>query len=325
MSRRFVKLSILGLALGLVLAFAAEASSVLIGHNLHTVIPGSVYRCAQPSADEVRRDVAKYGIKTLINLRGCNANGDWYLSESRAGTELDIAQEDVTFSAGRLPDPVEMRRLVEVLDRAEHPVLIHCRRGVDRTGLTSAIVQMLYAGVSPPEARQQLSYRYGHFPWGRTAAMLRFFDLYDRWLAANGSPHSPEKFREFVTTGYCPGPARGIIELAQPIELVAGKAGVVHLRTTNLSNEDWHMKASTGVGIHVHFRIDNATGAEVQIGDAGSFAATVSPGSSITVMLPINRLPSAGRYILHADLLDGPDIAFSQLGGDEFVTEFIAR
>jgi hypothetical protein len=184
---------------------------------------------------------------------------------------------------------------------------------------------MLYAGASPSEARQQLSYRYGHFPWGRTAAMLRFFDLYDRWLARNDSTHSAAKFREYLTTGYCPGPARGTIELAQPVDLTAGKAGVIHLRTTNLSNEDWHLKASTGTGIHVHFRVDDSTGAEVQTGDAGSFAATLPPGSSIVMMLPINRLPGAGRYILHADLLDGPDIAFSQLGGDEFVTEFIAR
>src|SRR5947209_4108300 len=111
--------------IGLALAVGAEATSIFALGNVHTVIPGRVYRCAQPSPEQLADLVRRYNVHTVVNLRGYCDGFDWYLAECRATRDLDLAQEDVTFSAGRLPPPTELRRLVDVLDHTEYPIVIH--------------------------------------------------------------------------------------------------------------------------------------------------------------------------------------------------------
>ena len=110
-------LGVWGLILALVAVTALEARHVFLGRNAHAVLPGHVYRCAQPSAADLKREIVEHGIRTVVNLRGCSFPLSWYLEESRATQALDVAQEDICFSAGRLPSPTELRRFVEVLDR----------------------------------------------------------------------------------------------------------------------------------------------------------------------------------------------------------------
>src|SRR5947209_8358851 len=81
-----------------------------------------------------------------------------------------------------LPPPNEVRRMIEVLDRSEKPVLVHCQRGADRTGLVSTSAVLLYTTATLGEARRQLWPRYGHIRGGRTTIIDQFFDLYESWL-----------------------------------------------------------------------------------------------------------------------------------------------
>src|SRR5439155_1970070 len=133
----------------------------------------------------------EYGIRTVVNLRGYCAPFPWYLDECRTTQGCEVSQEDITLSAGRLPSVHEIRRLVEVLDRTEYPILLHCRHGADRTGLVSAVVMLLQPGVSFPEAREQLSLSFGHLSWGHLRYLDRFFDLYADWLKDQRLSHSP--------------------------------------------------------------------------------------------------------------------------------------
>src|SRR5439155_15939213 len=99
--------------------------------------------------------------------------------ECRAAPELDIAMEDLSLSANRTPSATELRRLLEVLDRTEYPILIHCRRGADRTGMASVIAGLLKTDMTLEQVRCQLGPRYGHIPLGQTAVLDRFFDQYE--------------------------------------------------------------------------------------------------------------------------------------------------
>src|SRR5439155_3564042 len=132
---------------------------------------------------------------------------DWYKDEARATAAGGISQEDVTLSANRLPPPTELRRLVEILDRTEYPILIHCKQGADRTGLVSALTLLLYTDASLARARRELWPHRGHGRFGRTAAMDDFFDRYDAWLAGRNEPHTPARFRDWLTRHYSPAPA----------------------------------------------------------------------------------------------------------------------
>ena len=41
--------------------------------NFHEVVPGRVYRSGQPTAEQLRAWVHRYGLKTIVNLRGTAA------------------------------------------------------------------------------------------------------------------------------------------------------------------------------------------------------------------------------------------------------------
>src|SRR5438128_11093218 len=53
----------------LLLTAAIPIVDVTLGGNFHTIVDGSFYRCAQPSAARLERLVQAYGIRTVINLR----------------------------------------------------------------------------------------------------------------------------------------------------------------------------------------------------------------------------------------------------------------
>lgn len=170
--RRVLPVCLWLLGLALLTGAGLESYRVLIGRNLHTVLPGRVYRSAQPSLASLQALVKKHGIRTVLNLRGGSPPLPWYQREAAATCELDLCQEDVNLSAGRLPSSTELRRLVEVLDRTEYPMLIHCRRGSDRTGLVATLILLLQEGSNFEQACGQLSMRYGHVSLGRTEHVL---------------------------------------------------------------------------------------------------------------------------------------------------------
>jgi protein tyrosine phosphatase (PTP) superfamily phosphohydrolase (DUF442 family) len=304
-----------GIVLGLAAAAVAEAGTIFFGRNWHTVIPGQVYRSAQLSHDQILDAVHDAGIRTVVNLRGTCPDFDWFEGESRATRDTDACQEDVSLSACRLPAPDELRRLVDVIDHAEYPILLHCRQGVDRTGLASALVLLLRTDATPVEARRQLSLRYGHVKIGPTWCMLRFFDLYDAWLQREGRTHSPASIREWADGGYCPDFLRGRLELiAAPEPIRIGAPAAIHVRAINTSPEPWHLHPGTETGVHVRFQVTGSDLKVVQIGRAGQFEAVVPPGEGVDLTLGLAPLLRPGSYCVRVELIDGNQFAFSQFG-----------
>ena len=325
--RRIVR----GLVIVAVVAFLAEAVRVTALANRHTVIPGKVYRSAQPSEDDVRELVRDKGIKTILNLRGLCQDTDWYQEESRSAHDLGISQEDITLSANALPPPNELRRVVEVLDRTEYPVLIHCRRGADRTGLVSTMALLLHTDATLGEARQQLWLRYGHFRFGRTASMDKFFDLYEAFL--EDGTHTPARFRDWVARHYCPGPARSHLSWVEPFPngIAASIPVGLPVRAQNLSNVPWELKPGTFASVHVSFAVFNDAGKDVFSNRAGFRFETVPVGRSTEVLIPLPGL-APGRYKLVVELHDATSggipfltNSFVKFGDDSLVAELAVK
>src|SRR5687768_4534357 len=84
---------------------AAEAARVFLGSNEHTVIPGKVYRSAQLSEQKLRRVIAEKKIRTVVNLRGCCPETNWYMDDARAVHATGVNLEDIRLSAKRYPPP----------------------------------------------------------------------------------------------------------------------------------------------------------------------------------------------------------------------------
>ncbi|RWX76671.1 protein tyrosine phosphatase [Neorhizobium lilium] len=156
------------LGLGLYLAF------LQVSGNFHEILPGQLYRSAQPTPNELANYIQRYGIKTVINLRGPSER-KWYRDEVATTSKLSVQHVDFQMSATRQLSAQESENLVALLKDAPKPVLIHCRAGADRTGLASVIYLQQVAGVNEETAEWQLSPLYGHvnLPFLRAYAMDR--------------------------------------------------------------------------------------------------------------------------------------------------------
>lgn len=310
LKRRFSRRNLFRLVgAGALLGLSAEGGRVLVGSNEHTVIPGKVYRTAQLSQEHFEQVIAAKKIRTVINLRGLGPDQSWYMEEARATHSQGISQEDITLSAKRFPPPSEIQRLIEALDRSDYPVLIHCAKGADRTGLASTIVKLLYTDSDLDVARQQLSPRYGHFPVGRTVILDQFFDYYAAWLAARGEEHTPERFRRWAKNDYCPGPFKaGLAVLSPtPLEAPVGRGFVVTIRATNLAIEPWVFNTGGAGGIKCRYTLYHELDVVFK-GQAGQVSRIVRPGESIVFAAGFPPLAAPMEGLLVVDLLDSQPI-----------------
>ncbi|MBL0370447.1 dual specificity protein phosphatase family protein [Rhizobium sp. KVB221] len=129
--------------------------------NFAEVLPDQLYRSAQPSADDIARYAERYGIKTVVNLRGAS-DAKWYRQEVAATQKAGIKLIDFGMSASRPLTSKQTDQLIALLKDAPKPILIHCKSGSDRTGLVSIIYLQRLAGVDEETAEGQLSIRFGH-------------------------------------------------------------------------------------------------------------------------------------------------------------------
>jgi predicted protein tyrosine phosphatase len=311
----------LGCLVGLILGVSLEAADILLGSNCHvlTIAPGRIYRCAQPSGASLEQMVRTYGIRTVLNLRGNGEPAHWYREESLAASRLGISMEDLSLSASRLPSPPVLRELVELLDHSAYPILVHCHRGIDRTGLASTVAVLLHTDTPLDTAVAQLGFRYGHLPLGRTESMDRFFELYREWLADQGQPHSCQRFRHWITSEYCPGECRATVEPLDPVgdvlRLPRGKPSALRVRCHNTSVKPWSFRPGDNAGVHAYFVFLDSDNRWAAFGRAGLFYAEVPPGQSIDLTLSLPALPP-GRYELRVDLSDEQHAFFFQTGSE---------
>jgi len=129
--------------------------------NFHAVIPGQLYRSAQPSGAQLEDYVRHYGIKTIVNLRG-RGDAKWYQEETAAAQRLGVQHIDFGMSATKILSVDKAMDLIDIMKSAPRPILVHCMSGADRTGLFSLIYSREVAGLPEDEAQWQLSFLFGH-------------------------------------------------------------------------------------------------------------------------------------------------------------------
>src|SRR5262249_37735778 len=60
-----------------------QIGHVLFAGNVHEVIPGILYRGAQPSPASLETLIQKHKIRTVLNVRGCCWPDEWYIAEAK--------------------------------------------------------------------------------------------------------------------------------------------------------------------------------------------------------------------------------------------------
>jgi protein tyrosine/serine phosphatase len=137
-----------------------------------------LYRCNHPTPGRLVRLTRRYGIRTLINLRGEARNGSDALSRE-AAAKLGLAFHDMPLESRGAPQCERILRLHEIYRTMQSPALIHCKSGADRAGLAAGLF-ILFEGGTAAQALRQLSLRFGHIRLARTGILDAFFLRYQR-------------------------------------------------------------------------------------------------------------------------------------------------
>lgn len=134
--------------------------------RLHEVVPGQVYRSGQLTVTGFQDAVRELGIRTIINLQNDFPDPDlsWSFWDRRTLKESEMCRQLGVRYVLIEPDLVSRRRLGEIRpqaidqflhlmdDPSIYPVLVHCKAGLHRTGILTAVYRMEYQGWSPAEA-----------------------------------------------------------------------------------------------------------------------------------------------------------------------------
>ena len=150
--------------------------------RLREIIPGRIYRSGQLTAEGFADARERFGICTIINLQDDNLDPDLYenfwsgrrIKESefceRLGLRFVVIKPDLVSKKTPEKHPEAIDQLLEILDdENNYPVLIHCKAGLHRTGILSAVVRMEYQGWTPAEAYRELK-AHGFGDWVCTEA-----------------------------------------------------------------------------------------------------------------------------------------------------------
>lgn len=138
--------------------------------NVHE-INEELYRSDQPSRSDFK-ELERIGIRTVISLRSV-------IGDARKLKETNIQLISIPMRTRA----ISFGHVVEVLkamSTCERPLLIHCRRGIDRTGCMIAFYRMVFHDWSREQAiKEFLSEEYGYsktlFP--SVLELLRSMDL----------------------------------------------------------------------------------------------------------------------------------------------------
>jgi protein tyrosine/serine phosphatase len=175
------------------------------GKRLRVVADGKLYRSGQLTANGFEDAFRRYGIKTVINLQEeardplipedwqgepavresdvCAANGVKYVALD--GGVLDHPGQD---PGSRPPVIDEFLAILEDPARYPQPVLIHCKAGLHRTGLLTAVYRMEFEGWSKDRAVRELRANgFGTFQATEGNVYLeRFIARYERGVRRKG-------------------------------------------------------------------------------------------------------------------------------------------
>ena len=283
------------------------------GRNFEAVVAGQVYRAAQPSAAQLEQWSKRYGIRTDINLRGQGFHD--FDAEQATAERLGMKFVPLRFEVRRPPTVPMMHRLIDALDNAPRPILLHCRAGVDRSGMASVLAAMAVGNLDYRTARQQLSI-WSWRPNSAAGHVDNVFDDYDQYCTQHRlAPGGWTQFRQWAMQEYHPSYYRVRLELVPALAVAPGQAATVDVRVTNTSIRriplsDPARRFQLGV-----FRGDTVdTYPEEIFGMVDLPRHDLEPGQSIQLTLPFTAPPAAGVYDLSVDLVEHDRTWFGRQG-----------
>jgi protein tyrosine/serine phosphatase len=140
------------------------------------VFPGRLYRSNHPTPARLAHAARRFGLHTVINLRGEQPNGSTELSVA-AAQGLGLDHIFMPFESRGAPHRDRILRFHDIYRTMRTPALMHCKAGADRVGLAAGLA-ILFEGGTAAAALRQLSWRHLHFARSGTGILDAFFRRY---------------------------------------------------------------------------------------------------------------------------------------------------
>ncbi len=155
-TRRVVLLGLVllvAVALGLAIKFGQYH---VVPRRFVEVVPGHVYRSGYLEQWPLRRVIEKHGIKTILTLLNDEPDNPDQEQEGRLAAEKNVCVLRIGMPGDGLAEFDKLDKAAEMLaDSSNHPLLVHCAAGVNRTGAVCAAWRMKYCGWSPERALEE--------------------------------------------------------------------------------------------------------------------------------------------------------------------------
>ncbi len=114
------------------------------------------YRSSQVNEGDLRYLKNRYGIETVIILRGEHPEEKWYSEEIKACDKLGIKTQAFAFSSKYPSKPEIYIAYVDALEQNKQNIkLVHCRSGSERVALAAAFY-ILATGGNLSDAKEEL-------------------------------------------------------------------------------------------------------------------------------------------------------------------------
>jgi protein tyrosine/serine phosphatase len=107
---------------------------------------GVLYRGGQPDAGGLEYIASRYGIRTVVNLRGPAEAGDWWKVEQDVCRKLGLHLVNVSISSDDTVVSGIKHFLTVATDSANYPIFVHCQHGSARTGYVVVAYRIVVQG-----------------------------------------------------------------------------------------------------------------------------------------------------------------------------------
>jgi len=166
--------------------------SLIPPSNYGAVVPGRIYRSSYPEQKnyEFLKDLK---IKSIITLVPEPISPEYQAFMEQSNIQHFHVHIRANKGEVRVESCEMSRALRLIMDRTNHPILIHCNKGKHRTGCTVAILRRIFGKMSPDMIREEY-----HTYAGAKARFLDevFFENFDlnlvMWVARQEHWVAPE-------------------------------------------------------------------------------------------------------------------------------------
>ena len=165
--------------------FKAWLYAMFVEHNFINIfrlnfhkIDNQAYRSAQPTRYQIKNYVEKYGIKTIINLKGKNPKGPYWEFEKETCEQLGIKIVNVGIKSRGIPSPAQIKEAKEIFENVEYPIWMHCKAGSDRTGIYANLYQYFVDHIPIKDTNQLAFIPYGHLKQTKAGQVDFYFEKF---------------------------------------------------------------------------------------------------------------------------------------------------